>query len=142
MSIGSQKSNAACSAAVCGFVWMLCLAGCGHGDGLTQIGGGVTYDGLPVENGTISFLPSDGNGPTAAAIVTDGKYSVKVAPGQKQVRIEGYKVVGQRHYVPNDPTSPMVDIQNQILPERYNTKSTLTREITPHAGAYDFILEK
>ncbi len=142
MLIGSQNNHDACLAAVCGFAWMLCVAGCGHGDGLMQIGGGVTYDGQPVKNGTISFLPPDGNGPTAAAIVTDGKYSVKVAPGKKQVRIEGFKVVGQRHYVPNDPTSPMVDVQEQILPERYNAKSTLTREIASHAATYDFVLEK
>ncbi len=83
MLIGSRNNHDACLAAVCGFAWMLCVAGCGHGDGLVQIGGGVTYDGQPVKNGTISFLPPDGNGPTAAAIVADGKYSVKVAPGQE-----------------------------------------------------------
>ena len=117
-------------------------AGCGHGDGLVQIGGGVTYDGQPVKNGTISFLPPDGNGPTAAAIIADGKYSVKVAPGQKLVQIEGFKVIGHRHYVPNDPTSPLVDIQEQILPERYNTKSELTCEITAGTHVYDFTLSK
>jgi hypothetical protein len=142
MLIGSRKHPDACLAVVGGFVWMLCVAGCGRGDGLTQISGGVTYDGQPVKNGTISFLPPDGNGPTAAAIIADGRYSVKVAPDKKQVRIEGFKVVGQRHYVSNDPTSPMIDVQEQILPERYNVKSELTREITPPVAIYDFVLEK
>ncbi|MBU4271497.1 MAG: hypothetical protein KKA28_06500, partial [Planctomycetes bacterium] len=69
------------------------LGGCG-GSRLVEIGGAVTYDGQPVQKGTIAFLPSDGNGPTAAAIIAEGKYTVKVAPGPKQVKIEGYKIVG------------------------------------------------
>ena len=142
MLIGSRNNHGACLTVVCGFAWMLSVAGCGHGDGLVQIGGGVTYDGQPVNSGIISFLPPDGNGPTAAAIVADGKYSLKVAPGKKLVRIEGFKVVGQRHFVPNDPKSPMIDVREQILPERYNAKSTLAREITSHDGTYDFVLEK
>lgn len=120
----------------------LCLTGCGSQNGLTEVGGVITYDGKPVQKGTISFLPADGNGPTAAAIVTDGRYSVRVAPGKKQVRIEGFKVLGQRRLHVEDPTSPMVDIQEQILPEHCNTKSDLTREIVSGVKDCDFALEK
>ena len=131
-----------CKLSAYGVAIILCIAGCRRSDGLLQITGAVTYDGQPLQNGTISFLPSDGRGPTAAAIIAEGNYSVKVAPGPKHVRIESYKVVGRRHYVPNDPTSPMVDIQKQILPECYNTKTNLTREIIPTVGSYAFVLEK
>jgi hypothetical protein len=128
--------------AACGIILLACIAGCGRSGGLAQISGAVSYDGQPVKKGTITFAPADGNGPTAAAAIADGRYTLKVSPGQKLVRIEGYKVLGQRHYSPNNPSSPMVDIQEQILPERYNTKSQLTREITPALGACDFVLEK
>lgn len=128
--------------AACGFILLLCLSGCGRRDGLTEITGAVTYDGQPVQKGTISLLPADGQGPTAAAIIANGKYSVKIAPGTKKVKIEGFKVTGQERYKPNDPTSPMVDIQVQILPERYNAKSELTRDIASGAGTLDFALEK
>ena len=67
---------------VCAFALALCMAGC-RGNGLTEIGGTVTYDGQPVQKGSISFLPFDGKGPTAAAIIADGAYSVKVALGRK-----------------------------------------------------------
>lgn len=129
-------------AAACGLVLLCSFAGCGRDNGMMEVSGAVTYDGQPVKCGVISFLPSDGNGPTAATVVTDGRYSVKVAPGKKRVRIEGFKVVGQRHYVPNDPTSPMVDIQEEILPERYNAKSELSREIESGARVCDFALAK
>lgn len=133
--MGIYKLAACCLAAY------LCLTGCGSRNGLMEISGSVTCDGKPVQNGTVNFLPADGNGPTAGAIVSDGRYSVKLSPGKKQVRIEAFKVVGQRRYRPNDPTSPMVDVQEQILPERYNTKSELSREITYDAYTYDFALE-
>lgn len=124
------------------FAVLFCLSGCGRRDGLTEINGTVTYDGQPVQKGTISLLPTDGRGPTAAAVITGGKYSVKIAPGPKQIKIQGFKVTGQERYKPNDPTSPMVDIQEQILPERYNAKSDLTRDIASGGGTLDFALEK
>jgi hypothetical protein len=128
--------------AACVFAVIACMAGCGRGGGLSEIGGTVSYDGQPVKKGIVTFAPADGSGPTAAAKIADGKYSAKVAPGKKLVRIEGYKVVGQRRYSPNNPNSRMVDMQEQFLPDRYNKKSELTREITPSLGTCDFILEK
>lgn len=121
---------------------VLLLSACGSDGGLTEISGVVSYAGQPVQKGSINFLPSDGKGPTAAAIIAGGKYSVKVAPGRKQVTVEGHKIVGQRHLNRNDPRSPIVDTLEQILPERYNTKTELTREISSSAVTYDFALEK
>jgi hypothetical protein len=128
--------------AVFGLAALTCLGGCGRNGGLTEISGTVSYDGQSVKKGIITFMPANGNGPTAAATIVDGKYSLKIAPGEKLVRIEGYKVVGQRRYSPNNPNSPMVDMQEQILPDRYNKKSELTREITPSLRTCDFVLEK
>jgi hypothetical protein len=128
--------------AACSFVVVTCLTACGRSDGLTAISGTVAYDGQPVKKGMITFVPASGNGPTAAATIVDGKYSVKVAAGEKLVRIEGYKVLGRRRYSPNNPNSPMVDMQEQFLPDCYNKKSQLTREITPALGRCDFSLKK
>ncbi len=120
----------------------LFVSGCGSSDGLTAVSGTVTYDGQPVAKGTVNFTPADGNGPTAAAVIVDGKYSTKIMPGKKKVRIESFKVVGQRRLHPNDTTSPPIDIQEQTLPARYNTKSELTREIASGMRTCDFALEK
>lgn len=121
----------------CGMI--SCLAGCGSRDGLIEIRGEVTYDGRTVEKGMIAFMPADGLGPTAAAVIKDGQYAMKTRPGTKLVRIEGFKVIGQQHYQGN-PSNPLVDIQEPIIPERYNAKSELTREITPAVSTYDFSL--
>lgn len=125
-----------------GIALMMCLVGCVRRDGLTEIRGTVVYDGQPVQKGAIAFLPVGGSGPTAAGIIADGRYAVKVAPGPKQVRIEAFRITGQRRYSPNDLASPMIDVLQQILPERYNAKTELTCEITPTADAYDFAMQK
>lgn len=118
----------------------LLFSGCG-GTGLAEISGNVVYDGTPVQQGTIAFLPTDGAGPTAAGAVADGKYSVKIAPGRKRVQIEAFRIVGQRHHR-NAPDSPLVDIREQILPDRYNARTELVREVTPENRVYDFALDK
>jgi hypothetical protein len=125
---------------VCGAVLIACLAGCGRGGGLVAISGTVTYDGEALEKGLISFLPADGKGPTAAAPIADGQFALKIAPGKKVVKIEGYKVIGEHAFSRNNPRK-VVD-QKQILPPRYNSKSELARDIAPADRTCDFALEK
>ena len=125
-------------AAFCSAFLMVLFAGCGS-NGYKEIRGTVTYDGQPVKTGTITLLPPDGKGPTAAAIITDGEYSTKAAFGPKQVKIEAFVIKGTQRY----PGSMMMcDIREQILPERYNTKTELTCDITSGVRAYDFTLQK
>lgn len=65
---------------------MSLIAGCG-GDGVT-VSGTVTYNGQPVEKGSISFQPADGKGNSAGGDITAGKFSVKnVAPGKNKVLV-------------------------------------------------------
>jgi hypothetical protein len=117
------------------------LGGCGSKNTLVEIGGNATYDGKPIEKGLIRFLPVDGATPTAAAEIANGRYTVKVSPGKKQVQIESYKVVGQ-HYHRNDPNDRLLDTLEQILPDRYNVNSELTCDIEPGERVYDFTLSR
>lgn len=71
-------------------VGLLLLSGCGSSGRVT---GEVTYEGKTIENGLISFLPADGDGPSAGATIEKGRYTaLKVPPGQKIVRIEAFAV--------------------------------------------------
>lgn len=126
--------------AACVVALMACLVGCGRGGGMASLNGSVTYGGQPLEKGLITFVAEDGKGPTSAAPIVDGKFSVNVAYGRKIVKIEGYKVLGQHPFSRNNPR--IVVDQEQILPPRYNTKSELTREITSSDHTCDFALEK
>jgi len=77
--------------AIAGLVTL--AAGCGGGSSAV-VSGTVTYDGQPVENGTITLLPEDGKGPSAGGQINGGRYRVEgVTPGRKIVRILGVKAV-------------------------------------------------
>ncbi|MBN2024857.1 MAG: hypothetical protein JW809_18910 [Pirellulales bacterium] len=118
---------------------LLTALGCG-GDGLTAIHGTVTVDGVPLERGDITFEPSDGKGPIAAATITDGKYEAPVTTGQKTVRITGGKVIGKRRFTEH-PDSPMIEDVKPLVPPCYNTNTTLRTEITSGQSTYDFELK-
>lgn len=70
---------------------LLLLAGCG---GSTAVTGSVSYEGQPVESGSITFLPADGQGPSAGAAISGGQYRVdEITPGEKTVQIVGLKEI-------------------------------------------------
>jgi len=117
----------------------LLLAGCG-GDGRIKIDGGVTFDGKPIDNGTIAFVPADGGGPTAGALIQGGRYSLRVATGKKRVEIQGFKEVGRGRAVESDPSSPIVAKMAPFVPAQYNTASTLTYEVQGNTDKADFAL--
>jgi hypothetical protein len=122
-------------------VFCACIVGCGRRGDTVEITGTVVFDGQPLPKGNIIFLSVGGKGPTAATTIADGKYALPIAPGPKQVQIQGFKVTGQAHVIPNNPSSKTVDVLTQYLPERYNTKSDLTCEIKA-SGVHDFTLKK
>lgn len=62
-----------------------CGVGCGSPTAIVH--GHVTYQGRPVDNGQITFTPSDGRGPITGAAIIKGKYRAVVPPGKKIVAV-------------------------------------------------------
>ena len=79
---------------------LVCIVGCGTKT--TSVTGSVTYNGEPVEKGTISFRPMDGTGQTFGARITDGKYTAveRATSGTKTVVITGTKKIN--HYMSSE----------------------------------------
>lgn len=113
-------------------ILFLC-AGCGNRK--CPISGEVTFDGQPVETGTITLEPADGQGPTTGGEIRDGKYALlgKAAPlpGKKMVRISASRKTGRR--IPaGPPATPDVIIEEVVryIPETYNKRTTLSCDIS------------
>ena len=119
---------------------LFCLIGCESRVEMVEIHGEVTYNNKPVQKGIVNFFPADGKGRSAAGIIADGKYAAKVPLGPKQVNIMAFRVTDKRHAEPMNPNSPVVDVEEQILPDCYNVKTTLTCEIKPGVTTQDFSL--
>jgi hypothetical protein len=68
-------------------IGMACMTGCGRSDSLS---GTVTYNGQPVDMGSVTFDSADGHGPGFGAQVVNGKYqAVKVRRGQHVAHVRG-----------------------------------------------------
>jgi hypothetical protein len=123
------------------------LPGCGSPKSTTTVGGTISLDGLPLDNGAISFYPVDGGDVTAAqsagaTIGKDGRYQAEVAPGRFRVEITSSRVVGQRKAYEDIPDSPMEDILEELIPPQYNTASELVRDVDIGTSTVDFQLTK
>ena len=81
---------------LCG-LFVAFAVGCGPS---TRVEGTVTLDGRPVNDGSISFAPADGTGPSFGAALTEGRFQVAAASpvtaGPKRVRIRGSMKTGKR----------------------------------------------
>jgi hypothetical protein len=116
---------------------VLTVAGCG--DGLSEVSGTVKFDGKEVEKGTIGFIPIDGKGPTTGGPITDGKYSVRVPVGLMKVEIRATKA-GAKKKSYDGPGGKWYETVEELLPEKYHSKSELQLEVVSGANQKDWDL--
>jgi hypothetical protein len=84
-------------------------------------------------------MPAGGQTASADSIITDGKFSANVPPGEKKISISAPKVTGQRR-VYETPDSPMIDIVQELLPAKYNVQTELTLTVSAGSQEKDFPL--
>ncbi len=116
-----------------------CAEGCAKQANKGTVSGSVTLDGQPLPTGIIRFVPSDGGTSTADGQIKDGRFSVNVPPGDKRVSISAQKVVGKK-VASQMPGSPMLDVTEDIVPDRFNKHTTLTYTVTLGPQERDFPL--
>ena len=109
---------------------VLILGGCGGGGPETHpVLGTVTFDGDPVTNGEIVFRDAAGASKSYGGPITDGKYSFDSSPGNKNVEISAMREVPGQMDTESNP-GESVPMMEQYIPEKYNTATTLTAEVS------------
>jgi hypothetical protein len=134
-----------------GFLALMAAAGCGGGDGV-GVSGVVTFQGQPVEDGMIQFLANDpaAEGRSAGAPIVDGKYAIArnggPPPGSYRVEVTAYQEVREQTaeelggaMFGRDPSElgiapEAIMVRENVIPEQYNTKSTLSVTIPSQRG--------
>jgi hypothetical protein len=119
-------------------LWAALAAGCGESN-VGDVAGTVTVDGTPVDEGSITFTPADGQGQTAGGPIKAGKYAVRVPPGRMKVSISAPKAIGKKKLY-NTPNSPEGTIWKEGLPARYNELTELTFEVKAGKNTKDWEL--
>jgi hypothetical protein len=119
---------------LCATVVLLTIAGCG--DGTHSVSGTVTFEGKPVSTGSITFEAADGGPGVASSGIKDGKYELRSKAGKKKVVITAFRPKPGAEKDPQPPTE-------EYIPEKYNTKSELTAEVTAGGeNRFNFDLKK
>ena len=107
--------------------------------------GTVRLDGQLLPKGSIALEPIDGTpGPGGGGgINNEGKYEIKrgLRPGRYRVAIRSTITINRRVRNPTIP-SELVDEEVSVIPEQYNTKSSLIREVGPGSNVLNFELER
>jgi hypothetical protein len=133
-----------CSIRGAGLVLILALsaAGCSSGDRV-GIEGRVTYEGEPLSQGSITFLPESDKGVKSGAPIVNGEYQVEQKfgpmPGPHRVEIHWAKGTGQKF---KNEFGELLEIRKEGLPDRYHTKSTLNAVLKRGDNVVDFDLKK
>jgi hypothetical protein len=130
-----------------GLACLAILACCGCTDGKVIARGAVTVDGQPIDEGSISLEPADGQGPTTGGMIKAGKYELTgnaaASPGEKIVRIVGLRQTGKM--IPAGPPAPrgsLIPEMIQCVPSHYNDQSRLHITVTPgKPNTHDFQLD-
>jgi len=115
---------------------LVLLAGCGpSGPRTYRVSGVVTYNGEPVSEGDIVFIPEDPALGADAGRIVKGSYETEAKAGVCRVEISAVEIG------PDTPRIDGVPVVTNYLPERYNTQSELSVEVQPNnRNSFDFNL--
>jgi hypothetical protein len=127
-----------------GPAWLVVLVlvgGCARGPG--SVSGTVTYQGKPLETGTITFYDTAHNAPTAE-INKDGTYSIpKVAAGKAKIAVVMPMPIAFKSGDLPGAGKPAEPLKVPTLPAKYADpeKSGLTFEVNTGSNTHDVKLD-
>lgn len=116
---------------------LMLMVGCGGGSAAytgpaqAAVKGKVTFGGEPVENGSISFIPSNDKSRKAGAQIVKGEYNIPEAGGPNlgsyAVQIHWAKPTGKKYVEPDSGSE--LDELKEVIPDKYHDKTELTIDI-------------
>ena len=109
-----------------------------------MVTGTVRLDNELLTTGSIAWIPIEGTpGPGGGGGITnDGRYEIKrgLRPGKYRVEIRSSRTLPRKVINPTIPAD-LVDEEVSVIPEQYNTRSSLIREIGRGSSVVNFDLE-
>jgi hypothetical protein len=102
--------------ALSGLALAMALTGCGpSGPKLYPVSGTVTYNGMPLPEGHIIFMPTSAGEVEDADKIKDGRFAFLARPGSKKVKILATRGEG--------PVDPQMGMQPQVqyIPPKYSS---------------------
>jgi hypothetical protein len=102
------------------------FAGCSYGPPMGDVHGKVTVNGQPLTEGSIRFIPVDGETQSTGGIITNGEFQVEVPVAKQRVEIMAHVI--DKEKTPPNPTDDQI-VMKALVPKRYNFESELTLDV-------------
>lgn len=100
------------------------------------VSGTVSFDGKPVLEGDILFVPENRALAPEGGKIADGKFQARSKPGTCRVEITALNIG------PDTPVMMGSPIAENFIPERYNQESELTAEVSEtEENVFEFSLQ-
>jgi len=121
------------------------MVGCGGSD-FVQVSGLVTLDGLPLDSAVVTFLDTETEAGGSGSTNAEGKYILRVVPGDYKVAVSKYEgeKVADDVSVDDEAEQLMAEFENDIreeeasgkelIPEKYSNMATSVLEFTVPSG--------
>jgi hypothetical protein len=124
------------------------LSGCGggEGDGLYPLSGLATFNGEPIDLGSIALIPAGGGGGeqmrASGGVIKDGKYLIppEKGPTAGTYRVEVHWLKKTGKTLVDEETESLYDERIEALPPEFHRKSDLTIEIPAPENTHDLKL--
>jgi hypothetical protein len=123
----------------------LALVGCSSDSDRSRVQGSVSYNGEPVDDGGIAFVPEGGGESQVrtTGLIQDGRYDLDSKrgpyPGKYRVEIYWNKKTGRQ--LANRTKTAFRDERTQAIPPKYNEKTELVRDVKSGRNTLDFDLK-
>jgi hypothetical protein len=112
------------------------IAGCGgSGPKKFDVSGTVTFDGVPVADGDLTFTPEDKSRGAEGGKIKDGKYTMKAHEGKNKIQIIATRIV------PGKKGAMGEDFIEQYIPAKFNEKSDLSADVGAGKTEHNFDLK-
>ena len=124
------------------------LSGCGNQSGPDRqpVSGSVTFEGGPLDQGTIQFTPTGTSGIGSGAAISDGRYTIPqdkgLPPGQYRVMIFSAKLDADASEMAVVGPPGSAELMPERIPPEYNALSEITVEVrSGEDNQFDFTIE-
>lgn len=126
------------------FFLMFSICGCSREAPVATLEGTVSYQGQPLPQGAIMLFPIEGTTGTGGnAKITEGRFEIppqyRLFAGTYSVSITSVRGTGRKAPIADMP-GEYEDVEEQFLPDHYNSHTILTIQLQPGKNTDDFQL--
>lgn len=100
---------------------------------MVTVNGWVSYEGVPIESGTILFESDDNEHRAYSAPIENGLFTMQVEPGPKTVQVTAHREIpGKFEEIPGPEGAPPVrwPATEMYIPEKFNVLTELRYTVT------------